>query len=81
MKIDKTQKAHNILQKNEKEAMKAITHILKQHNLLSKAHERAQIQKQRNHDLIEVFKERYPDEFKLCLIAYENKYGKSIRLK
>ena len=81
MILDKRTKAHNLIQKNKKEAIKELTCILKQHDLLSKAHERAQIQKQRNHDLIGVFKERYPDEFKLCLIVYESKYGKSTRLK
>ncbi len=81
MKIDKKQKAYNILQKNKRNALIAVTHILKQHDFLSKAHERAQIQKQRNHNLIEVFKKRYPNEFKICLIEYENKYGKSMRLK
>ncbi len=65
--------------KNPQYLKQTIFAYIKAVNDLYRGVNKRKLQNIRDHNLIELFKEKYSDEFKICLLEYEKKYGKDTK--
>ncbi len=75
-------KVENLIKKGEKNPQylkQTIFAYIKAVNYLSHGVNKRKLQNVRDHNLIELLKKKYPDEFKICLSEYEKKYGKDMK--
>ena len=72
-------KVESLIKKGEKNPQylkQTIFAHVKAMNDLYRGIKKRKLQNIRDHNLIELFKEKYSDEFKICLLEYETMYGK-----
>ena len=75
-------KVENLIKKGEKNPQylkQTIFAYMKAVGDLYRGVNKRKLQNIRDHNLIELFKEKYLDEFKICLLEYQKRYGKDTK--